>query len=128
MPDTALGLWLKGLREDRKLSLRELGQRSEVDHAYIHRLETGVKEGPSADVLDKLTQALAASKRDCDVLRQLVRQSNVDPNILNFVRKDQSISADELQMLSTVVNRGTRADYATSLARIRRMMIDDDDG
>ena len=30
MPDTALGVWLKGLREARKLSLRELGQRSEV--------------------------------------------------------------------------------------------------
>jgi transcriptional regulator with XRE-family HTH domain len=127
MPDTALGLWLKGLREERKLSLRELGQRSDVDHAYIHRLETGAKEAPSPDVLDKLAQALAASKRDRDVLHQLARQSGVDPNILDFVRKDQSISADELQMLSTVVNRGMRADYATSLARIRRMMMDDDD-
>ncbi|MBY3087978.1 helix-turn-helix domain-containing protein [Rhizobium laguerreae] len=128
MPDTALGLWLKGLRQEKKLSLRDLGQRSEVDHAYIHRLETGVKEAPSEDVLDRLAQALAASKRDRDVLRHLARQTNVDPNILEFVRKDQSISADELQMLSTVVNRGTRADYATSLARIRRMMMDEDDG
>lgn len=127
MPETALGLWLKGLREERKLSLRELGQRSDVDHAYIHRLETGAKEAPSPDVLDKLAQALTASKRDCDVLRQLARHSSVDPNILDFVRKDQSISADELQMLSTVVHRGMRADYATSLARIRRMMMDDDD-
>jgi hypothetical protein len=31
-------------------------------------------------------------------------------------------------MLSTVENRGTRADYVTSLARIRRIMMDDDDG
>jgi transcriptional regulator with XRE-family HTH domain len=128
MPETALGLWLKSLREEKKLSLRDLGQRSEVDHAYIHRLETGVKEAPSDDVLDKLARALLASKRDRDVLRHLARQTNVDPSILEFVRQDQSISADELQMLSTVVNRGNRADYATSLARIRRMMMDDDDG
>ncbi|MER8400395.1 helix-turn-helix transcriptional regulator [Mesorhizobium sp. M1348] len=128
MPETALGVWLKGLREERKLSLRDLGQRSGVDHAYIHRLETGVKEAPSEDVLDKLATALSASKRDREVLRHLARQENVNPNILEFVRQDQSISAEELQMLSTVVNRGTRADYATSLARIRRMMMEDDDG
>lgn len=128
MPDTALGIWLRGMREERKLSLRDLGQRSEVDHAYIHRLETGAKEAPSEDVLDKLVSALSATKRDSEVLRHLVRHANVDPNILEFVRKDQSISADELQMLTTVVNRGARADYATSLARIRRMMMDDDDG
>ncbi|NKM44304.1 helix-turn-helix domain-containing protein [Rhizobium leguminosarum bv. viciae] len=128
MPETALGVWLKGLREEKKLSLRDLGQRSDVDHAYIHRLETGVKESPSEDVLDKLAQALSATKRDREILHHLARQTNVDPNILEFVRKDLSISADELHMLSTVVNRGTRADYATSLARIRRMMMDDDDG
>lgn len=128
MPETALGVWLKGLREEKKLSLRDLGQRSEVDHAYIYRLETGAKEAPSDDVLEKLAKALSASMRDHDILRYLARQTNVDPNILEFVRKDQSISADELQMLSTVVNRGARADYATSLARIRRMMMDDDDG
>ncbi|WFU04580.1 helix-turn-helix transcriptional regulator (plasmid) [Rhizobium sp. CB3171] len=128
MPETALGVWLKGLREEKKLSLRDLGQRCEVDHAYIYRLETGVKEAPSEDVLEKLAKALSASERDRDILHQLARQTNIDPNILEFVRKDQSISADELQMLSTVVNRGARADYATSLARIRRMMMDDDDG
>ena len=128
MPETALGIWLKGLRDAGKLSLRELGQRSGVDHAYIHRLETGAKEAPSEEVLDKLAKALSATKRDRDVLRHLARQTNVDPAILEFIRKDQSISADELQMLSTVANRGTRADYATSLARIRRIMMDDDDG
>ena len=31
-------------------------------------------------------------------------------------------------MLTTVVNRGARPDYATSLARIRRFMSEDDDG
>ena len=31
-------------------------------------------------------------------------------------------------MLTTVVNRGTRPDYATSLARIRRILQEDDDG
>ena len=41
MPAPALGSVLRALREKRGLSLRELGQLAEVDHAYIHRLETG---------------------------------------------------------------------------------------
>ncbi len=128
MPESALGLWLRALREESKLSLRELGQRSDVDHAYIHRLETGVKEAPSEDVLSKLATALSATSRDGEVLRFLVTNATVDRGMLEFVRKDQTITSDELQMLRTMVNRGTRPDYATSLARIRRIMMEDDDG
>ena len=128
MPESALGLWLRALREESKLSLRELGQRSDVDHAYIHRLETGVKEAPSEDVLSKLATALSATSRDGEVLRFLVTNATVDRGMLEFVRKDQTITRDELQMLTTMVNRGTRPDYATSLARIRRIMMEDDDG
>ena len=52
MPETALGIWLKDLRDRRGLSLRELAERSNVDHAYIYRLETGAKEAPSQDVVE----------------------------------------------------------------------------
>jgi len=128
MPETALGLWLRALREESKLSLRELGQRSEVDHAYIHRLETGVKEAPSEDVLAKLAAALSVTRRDGEVLRFLVSNASIEPGMLEFVRRDQTITRDELQMMTTMVNRGARADYATSLARIRRIMMEDDDG
>src|ERR1700722_20037573 len=124
MPESALGLWLRALREESKLSLRELGQRSDVYPAYIHRLETGVKEAPSEDVLAKLATALSATSRDGEVLRFLVNNTTCDPGMLEFVRKDQTITRDELQMLTTMVNRGARPDYATSLARIRRIMME----
>ena len=35
MPQTGLGVALKTLRERRTLSLREIGQLSSVDHAYV---------------------------------------------------------------------------------------------
>lgn len=128
MPELALGIWLKGLRDRRDLSLRDLAQRSEVDHAYIHRLETGAKEAPSDEVVNKLVSALAPPKRDVKILRFLVSHPNVDANLVEFVRADANISFDEFHMLTTVVNRGARPDYATSLARIRRFMKEDDDG
>jgi HTH-type transcriptional regulator, competence development regulator len=122
MAESGLGIWLKGLRDRRSLSLRDIAQRSEVDHAYIHRLETGAKEAPSEEVVNKLMAALAPSERDVEILRFLVGHPNVDARLLEFVRADANISFDEFHMLTTVVNRGARPDYATSLARIRRFM------
>ena len=63
MAQTALGLLLQHLRERRGLKLRELGQLSEVDHAYIYRLEVGDKEAPSDEVLTKLIRGLKPGKR-----------------------------------------------------------------
>ncbi|MBR1125657.1 helix-turn-helix domain-containing protein [Bradyrhizobium lablabi] len=122
MPETALGTWLKNLRNRRSLSLRELADRSGVDHAYIHRLEAGVKESPSEEVVDKLVSALAPSKRDAEILRFLVEHGNIDIKLVDFVREDPNVVFDEFHMLTTVVNRGARPDYATSLARIRKFM------
>lgn len=128
MPESALGIWLKGLRDRRDLSLRDVAQRSEVDHAYIYRLETGAKEAPSDEVVNKLVSALTPPERDVEILRFLVSHPNVDADLVEFVRADANISFDEFHMLTTVVNRGARTDYSTSLARIRRFMREDDDG
>lgn len=122
MPETALGSWLKDLRNRRGLSLRDLAERSSVDHAYIYRLETGAKEAPSDVVVEKLLSALAPPKRDEEILRFLVDHSNIDIKLLDFVRDDPKVAFDEFHMLTTTVNRGARPDYATMLARIRKIM------
>jgi transcriptional regulator with XRE-family HTH domain len=126
MPESALGVWLKALRGGR--SLRTVAERSEVDHAYIYRLETGAKESPSAEVLDKLIAGLTPSERNAEILRFLASHPNVDPGLAEFAQADDEVTAEEFHMLTTVVNRGARPDYATSLARIRRFMSEDDDG
>ena len=122
MPESALGSWLKGLRDDRGWSLREVAQRADVDHAYVYRLETGAKESPSAEVIDKLVAALTPSSRDVEILRFLASHPNVDTGLAHFARGDTTVTPQEFHMLTTVVNRGVRADYATSLARIRKFM------
>jgi transcriptional regulator with XRE-family HTH domain len=122
MPETALGIWLKDLRDRRELSLRDVAERSKVDHAYIYRLETGAKEAPSDEVVDKLVTALSPPERDAEVLRFLVSHANTDTKLVEFVRADPDVSFEEFHMLTTVVNRGARPDYATSLARIRKFM------
>ena len=122
MPETALGIWLKGLSDRRDLSLRDVADASEVDHAYIYRLETGAKEAPSEEVVNKLIIALTPSRRDADIFRFLVDHADVDVKLIEFVRADPGVTFDEFHMLTTVVNRGARPNYATSLARIRQIM------
>ena len=125
MPETALGRLLKELRAERGLTLREVAQLGEVDHAYVHRLETGAKEAPSDEVLTKLARALRPSRRDGDLMRFLAAHPQIQPapDLLEFARKtDPTVTFDELQMMATMVNRGARPDYAMSLSRIRRIM------
>lgn len=52
----SFGYALKRFREGRNLSLRELGKLSEIDEAYIYRLEAGEEDSPSAIVLDSLAR------------------------------------------------------------------------
>ncbi|MGY3618083.1 helix-turn-helix domain-containing protein [Bradyrhizobium sp. USDA 10063] len=122
MPETALGIWLRDLRDRRGMSLREVAERSRVDHAYIYRLETGTKEAPSDEVVGKLISALTPPERDAEILRFLVNHANIDVKLIEFVRGDPDIDFEEFHMLTTTVNRGARPDYATSLARIRKFM------
>lgn len=122
MPETALGRLLKDLRAERGLTLREVAQLGEVDHAYVHRLETGAKEAPSDEVLSKLSRALRPSKRDADMMKFLATHPAVDPDLVDAVRKDPTVTFEEFQAATSMVSRGTRPDYPTLLARIRKFM------
>lgn len=122
MPETALGRLLKDLRGERGLTLREVAQLGEVDHAYVHRLETGAKEAPSDEVLGKLARALRPGRRDVEMMKFLATHSAVDPGLVEAVRADPTVTFEEFQMATTMVSRGTRPDYPTMLARVRKFM------
>src|ERR1700686_3875399 len=88
MTQPALGLLLQRLREERGLSLRELAQLADIDHAYIYRLETGDKESPSEEALSKLVRALKVGKREADMLRYLAEHGETDPGLVTLVLDD----------------------------------------
>ena len=69
MAQTGLGIALRTLRERRTLSLREVGQLSTVDHAYVHRLETGEKTSPSHELVAKLLKVLKPDERDAGIVK-----------------------------------------------------------
>jgi len=127
MPETALGFLLRELRSDRALNLRELAQLADVDHAYIQRLETGMKTSPSDEVLAKLAKALRAPKREAEMLPYLARNPDVAMSLVAFVRGEPSVTFGDFRGLATIAHRGAgRPDYATSLKRLRALWDDED--
>jgi transcriptional regulator with XRE-family HTH domain len=123
MARTALGFLLQNLRDERGLSLRELAQLADIDHAYIHRLETGAKESPSDEVLSKLIRALKAPKREADMLRYLAAHTDADAGLVAYACQDATVTFDEFASAAGMVFRGAgRPDYATRIARVRRIL------
>lgn len=130
MAQSALGVLLRTLREQRTFSLRELAQLADLDHAYIYRLETGDKESPSDEALSKLVRALKPAKRESEMLRYLAAHPESDSALVTHVLADSTVSFDEFTMVSGMVHRSTaKRDYAKLVDRVRRILeSEDDDG
>jgi transcriptional regulator with XRE-family HTH domain len=118
------------MRDERKLTLREVGQLASMDHAYIHRLETGEREAPSRETVQKLERALKPQKREAHMLDFVREHTNTNPALIEFVRDDSDISFDEFVGMATMAHRGAaRADFAKILSRVRQILsAEDDDG
>ena len=127
MQQTGLGIALKTLRERRTLSLREVSQLSLVDHAYVHRLETGEKANPSQELVEKLLKVLKPGARDAALVMWLVDHADADPSLVEFVLRDPTISIDVFSVAAGVRHRGNaRPDPATLIARVKKLFDDDD--
>lgn len=126
MAQTGLGAALRKLRERRTLSLREISQLSDVDHAYVHRLETGEKTSPSVELVGKLFKVLKPTEREADIVRWLVDHPEADPETVIFALDDESIDLESFTMAAGMRHRGnTRPDPATLFARVRRALEDE---
>jgi transcriptional regulator with XRE-family HTH domain len=110
MTDTVdFGAALQCFREERTLSLRELGTLSGVDHAYIHRLEAGDKVAPSAEIVEKLVRALKLTAQKRQLLDLLQQSGPIDATLfLVAVSKPEHMSA--IQAAASMSFRGSRPD------------------
>jgi transcriptional regulator with XRE-family HTH domain len=128
MSQTGLGVALKKLRERRGLSLREVGDFSQVDHAYVYRLESGEKANPSLVMMEKLLKVLKPGERDAALVLWLAGHAEADPRLVEFVLEDPTISIEIFSAAAGVRHRGNiRPDPATLIARIKRAFEDEDD-
>ena len=105
----SFGYALRKFREERGLSLRELGKLCGIDHAYIHRLEKDEKTSPSKEVVESLTRSLKLSSRRARLLRFLVGRTTSEQLIEVFLEEEDR-PIEVLESLAQMSFRGKRPD------------------
>lgn len=109
------GSALRHFREERTLSLRELATLSGVDHAYIHRLESGDKNAPSSEILDKLSRGLKLTTHKRRILELLVTTGEMDPQLFELALELPD-RYDLVKVAATMSFRGTRPESKSAWA------------
>ena len=128
MAQAALGLMLQHLRQRRGLTLRELSQLADVDHAYIYRLETGAKERPSEEVLSRLIRGVKAADREAAMLRYLAEYTKTEPALVKLAISDRTITYEIFAATAGIAFRGTvRPDYRKLVERVRKILGEEHD-
>lgn len=122
MPELGLGIALRTLRDRRGLNVREVGKLSDVDHAYIYRLESGEKANPSEEMIAKLLKTLKAGDRDATIVRWLANHE-ADPSLVVYVLERPEIEFDAFVTAASVRHRGqARPDPAILIKRAQLML------
>lgn len=103
----SFGYALKKFREERGFSLREFGKLSEIDHAYIRRLEKDEKTSPSKEVVDTFARTLKLSPRRARLLRLLVGKT-VNERLIDVFIEDEERPLEVLEPLALMSFRGKR--------------------
>lgn len=128
MAQTGLGAALRTLRERRTLSLREVAQLASMDHAYVHRLETGEKASPSDELVAKLLKVLKPDDRQAAIVKWLVSHPEADPDLVLYVLDQDDVGVDIFSAAAGIRHRGNvRPDPATLIQRTKKIFEDDDE-
>ncbi len=106
MAASAFGTLLQRLREERRLSLRQLAQLTGIDHAYIYRLETGEKESPSEGVVAALIKVLKPDTRVGAILRFLATNPKIDWKLVEKTLMNPRFEVEDLSIAAQVRFRG----------------------
>jgi transcriptional regulator with XRE-family HTH domain len=117
------GGFLERLRTEKGLSLRQLGQLADIDHAYVHRLETGEKADPSDDIVSGLIRGLRPGERRARILKFLVGQP-VDEDLLDEVLEDTDVAIEDFESAARMRSRGRpigREAWRRVLGQIRKI-------
>ncbi len=130
MEDQTVGQRIKRRREELKISLNQLSEKSGVAKGYLWELEDDKGEKnvrPSADTLFKVAEALGTSA--ADLLGKKVKQPSiieVSDSLKSFAQKNNLPDSD-VQMLAGIQFRGEKpeneADWQYIYESIRRTIL-----
>lgn len=106
------GVYLRMLRKEKDITLRQLGKHSKVSHGYLSQVERGERGTPSPDILERLAGPLGISyekimreagylkteeENKNDIREKLIFAVSDDPSMIEFL--NEIINREELKLL-----------------------------
>jgi transcriptional regulator with XRE-family HTH domain len=113
-----IGEFIRDLRNNARISLRELANRAGVSNPYLSQIERGLRH-PSAEVLSQIADALRVSTAVMYLRAGLLNEGQ-GHTVLGAIAADQELTAAQKQSLTQIYetfrreNARTAADSATS--------------
>lgn len=100
--DNSLGAYLRAARTQAGLSLRDLEGLTGIDDSYLVKLENNQKTNPSADVLQRIADAL---ELDASELLGFIgiKDASTLPPLRGYFRRKLGVDADEAEVLARLV-------------------------
>lgn len=105
MPPEELGPRLRRLREQKNLSLSRLAGMAGISKAYLHQIESGRSERPSAEALYSLAQSLGTSIAYL-LGKERQPEKPAVPHSLRLFARETGLSEQEVAMLAGIRYRG----------------------
>ncbi|MBM3143335.1 MAG: helix-turn-helix transcriptional regulator [Chloroflexi bacterium] len=103
MEESNFGQFLRGLRERRHLSLRDVEKECGVSNAYIAQLEKGDRPPPRPDILKKLARAYNVTVREL-----LMRAGYLDEPEVTATEEERIEAAFQYALADPDYRLGTR--------------------
>jgi transcriptional regulator with XRE-family HTH domain len=86
LSENEFGTYIRSLRKERGLTLKELGKTTELSHPYLSQIETGNRPIPSPDILKRLADPLGVEYEDL-----LIKAGHIDAT--SSISKSMSYAA-----------------------------------
>ena len=133
MKASEFGAYLRSLRRERNLTIRELESHSGVSNGYLSQMETGKRGIPSPEILKKIAKPLAVAYDDLMIAAGYLDSSqNFSDTKTGKFQKEQAnednVSPEEQDFLTWVERELEGAffyDFAGSPEEMKQEMMDD---
>jgi repressor LexA len=96
--DIEFGKYIKRLRKERKMTVRQLDLYSTVSHSYISQIERGERGIPSPAIIEKLSKALGVNYDEMMIMAGHMKDKTIPPNLTPY-NPDEMI---KLPILGTI--------------------------
>lgn len=100
MKANEFGLYIRKLRLDRKMTIRQLELYSDVSNSYLSQLENGKRGIPSPEILKKLSKGLKVDYNELMIKAGYVeevtnKKNDIDPELEEFINNVRVWYKDE---------------------------------